>query len=126
MATCVATYTWDEYGEKFSQRLGIVYSEDDEATQDLLDAACVWGDQYLQNPFDGTSDLSPATHPRGVFLGLVAWAAAVLRAGSANAGLTGAMTGSLQEFYAQGLDHEKILRSAVGHYWKPWRTKPWL
>lgn len=124
MASLSATYTWAAYETAWRTRLGITTGREEELRA-LLSAAARAGDQYMANPFDGSDDLSPSNHPPEVWEGMVAWAQASLRLGQANAGLTGAMTGGLQEFYAQGLDPAKIRKEAVHPYWWPWCRRPW-
>ena len=123
MATLANTYDYVTYGTTFCARVGITAGAQAEA---LLEAACTAGDQYLGNPFDGSTAISPATHPKAIWEGIVAWARASLRLADVNEGLTGAMTGSLQEFYAQGLDKNKALRAAMEPYLFAWKVKPWL
>ncbi len=123
MATLAATYDYVTYGTTFCSRVGITAGAQAEA---LLEAACTACDQYLGNPFDGSTAISPTVHPKAIWEGIVAWSRATLRLNDVNAGLTGAMTGSLQEFYAQGLDKGKALRAAIEPYLFPWKVKPWL
>ena len=123
MATCVATYDYETYGTTFCSRVGITAGAQAEA---LLEAACTACDQYLGNSFDGSTSISPATHPKAIWEGIVAWARTALRLADVNDGLTGAMTGSLQEFYAQGLSKDKALAAAIKPYFWPWKVKLWL
>lgn len=123
MATLANTYDYVTYGTTFCARVGITAGAQAEA---LLEAACTAGDQYLGNPFDGSTAISPATHPKAIWEGIVAWARCALRLIDVNDGLTGAMTGSLQEFYAQGLDKDKALAATMKQFYWPWKVKPWL
>lgn len=124
MATARATYTWGAYEAAWRARIGIASGRDAEV-QGLLAGAATAADQYLANPFDGSDDLSPAQHPLEVWEGMVAWAQAHLRTAQSNAGMTGAVTGSLQEFYAQGVDPTKIKIEAAKPWWWPWRRGVW-
>lgn len=123
MTTLAATYDYATYGPDFCTRVGITAGA---AAEEWLEAACTAGDQYLGNPFDGSSAISPATHPKAIFAGIVAWARCAIRLVEVNDGLTGAMTGSLQEFYAQGLDKDKALKATMKQFYWPWKVKPWL
>lgn len=125
MATAAATYTWAASEAAWRARLGIATGQAAEL-EELLEAAAKEADQYLANPFDGSDALSPAVHPKAVWAGMVAWAQASLRLASANAGLTAATTGSLQEQYGAGLDPARVRMEAASGYWHPWRRKVWL
>ena len=122
MATLVATYDYETHGADFCARTGLADGAEAEA---LLASACVFGDQYLANPFDGSDALSPETHPLGIWEGIVAWAKAAQRMSSANAGVTAASTGALSEQYATGLDPTRVPVESAKIFWWPWKRAVW-
>jgi len=123
MATLIATYDYVTYGTTFCARVGITAGAQAEA---LLEAACTACDQYLGNPFDGSTAISPTVHPKAIWEGIVAWSRTTLRLNDVNEGLTDVATGALKESYALGLDRTKALRATIEPYLFAWKVKPWL
>lgn len=137
MATCVATYTWAAYEVRLRARLGVASGSED-ALKELLASAAEAADQYMGNPFDGSTDISPEVHPITIWGGLVAWMTVMWRLGpgasSAGAGMTPGLasvnTGSLSESYATGTDGKGLspdaaaLEAARGR-WFRYKLRPW-
>lgn len=137
MATCVATYTWAAYEVRLRDRLGVA-SGSAAQLEGLLASAAEAADTYMGNPFDGSTEISPTTHPITIWEGLVAWMTVMWRLGpgaaSAGAGMTpglvGVTTGSLTENYAAGADgkglspDEAALDAARGR-WRKFKLELW-
>lgn len=137
MATCVATYTWAAYEVRLRARLGVASGSED-ALKELLARAAQAADQYMGNPFDGSSDISPVEHPITIWGGLVAWMSVMWRLGPGASGpgagmtpgLASVSTGSLSESYAtgpsgRGLTPDQAALEAARDAWWPFKTKPW-
>lgn len=135
MATLAATYTYAAYGTAFCARVGITAGA---AAEGLLARTCTAGDQFLGNPFDGSTDRSPTTHPLDIWEGIVAYATILYRLspGAAGAGsgmtpgLASVSTGSLSESYAVGADGKgmtpgKAALDAARDAWWPFKLRPW-
>ncbi len=137
MATCVATYTWATYETKLRERLGVATGSED-ALKGLLSRAARAADQYMGNPFDGSSDISPTEHPLDIWEGLLAWMTVMWRLGPGAStpgsgmtpGLASVSTGSLSESYAVGANGKGLspsdaaLDAAKGAWW-PFKPKAW-
>lgn len=137
MATCVATYTWAAYEARLRDRLGVA-SGSAAQLEGLLASAAEAADTYMGNPFDGSTEISPATHPITIWEGLVAWMTVMWRLGpgasGAGAGMTPGLasvnTGALSESYAVGTDGKGLspdaaaLEAAKGR-WFRYKLRPW-
>ena len=137
MASCVATYTWAAYEARLRARLGVATGSED-ALKELLASAAEAADQYMGNPFDGSTDISPEVHPITIWGGLVAWMTVLWRLGpgasGAGAGMTpglvGVTTGSLTENYAagangKGLSPDAAALEAARGRWFRYKLRPW-
>lgn len=137
MASCVTTYTWAAYEARLRARLGVASGSED-ALKGLLARAARAADQYMGNPFDGSADISPTTHPLDIWEGIIAYATILYRlspgvagAGSGmTPGLASVSTGSLSESYAVGADGRgmapgKAALDAARDAWWPWKLRPW-
>ena len=135
MATLAATYDYVTYGAAFCAAVGITAGA---RAEGLLARACTAGDQFMGNPFDDSSAISPATHPLDIWEGIIAYATILYRlspgvagAGSGmTPGLASVNTGSLSESYATGADGQgmtpgKAALDAAKDAWWPFKLRPW-
>lgn len=100
-------------------RLAITTDDLDGVIADVLDAAKVAADQYMNNPFqDSAGDDVPI--PSSVRLGVVQWCRKRLgeQTGAERLSLTAAQTGDLSEQHAVTL---KLSDADVVRYWQPFR-----
>lgn len=135
MATLAATYDYPTYGTAFCAAVGITAGA---RAEGLLARSCTAGDQFMGNPFDGSTDRSPTTHPLDIWEGIIAYASILYRLspGAAGAGsgmtpgLMGVTTGSLTENYGagasgKGLTPSEAALEAARDCWWPFKLKPW-
>jgi hypothetical protein len=127
-------FTWAAYEAALRTYLGIP-SGDDARLERALAVAAIAGDTFLNNPFDGTTDLK--TDLTGDVLlaiedGVFAFVRAYYEATGATApkpGLTSVKTGDLSEGYAGSavtrVTPTDLAISAARPSWLPWRVQVW-
>jgi hypothetical protein len=126
-------FTWASYEAALRVYLGIP-TGDDARLERALAVAAIAGDTFLNNPFDGSSDLKPDLSGDVLLAiqdGVFAFVRVYLDVTGSTAptpGLTSVKTGDLQESYggaAGALDPSTSALMAARPAWLPWRVAVW-
>jgi hypothetical protein len=128
-------FTWASYEAALRVYVEIP-TGDDQQLEDSLAVAAIAGDTFLNNPFDGSSDLKAALTgdvllavKNGVFAFVKTYISTTgPTAGASTPGLTSVKTGDLSESYGSssgGLDPAGAAIRSARSAWLPWRVAVW-
>jgi hypothetical protein len=138
MGAVAERMTWTGYETQIKAYCGVTGSSEDDNLQLWLAAATDAADRYMNNPFDGSSNLAPETLPTVVELGVYEYikqARLVLGETGRPIGLMSVKTGDLSETYTTGVSagtggvaintiemFDALARASLGA-WRSWIYK---